>query len=328
MENSLHGQIKQLLHDASKVLVVSHIRPDGDAVGSLLGMGLALKDQGKEVQMVLSDGVPSVFRHLPGTDLVRHHAHSEYDFSITLDCSDILRTGESLQGRQPDLNIDHHVTNLNFAKVNFVMPEAVATSAILAEFMESWGLVITEDIAKVLLSGIVSDTIGFRTPNVTPHTMRLAADLMEHGPNLSDLYTRALIRRSFEAAHYWGYGLLNLKREGRLVWAALSLKNREDAGYPGKDDADLINVISNLDGVDISVLFVEQSQGKVKVSWRGQPGYDVAQLALSFGGGGHPAAAGAELEGLISDVEEKVLTATKSVLENNHQKEQDTNPTA
>ncbi|HTX79811.1 MAG TPA: DHH family phosphoesterase [Longilinea sp.] len=321
MGSSLHEQIKALLHDAPRVLVVSHIRPDGDAVGSLLGMGLALKAQGKEVQMVLSDGIPSVFRHLSGTDLVRHHVHSEYDLSVVLDCSDIQRTGEVLQGRQPDLNIDHHITNLNFAQVNFVIPEAVATSAILAEFMETWGLVITEDIAKVLLSGIVSDTIGFRTPNVTPHTMRLAADLMEHGPNLSDLYTRALIRRSYEAARYWGYGLLNLKREGRLAWAVLTLKNREEAGYPGKDDADLINVISSLDGVDISVLFIEQHQGKVKVSWRGQPGYDVSQLALSFGGGGHPAAAGAEVEGLLSDVEEKVLTATKTVLDNNHQKE-------
>jgi len=328
MENNLHEQIMQLLHNASRVLVVSHIRPDGDAVGSLLGMGLALKDRGKEVQMVLNDGVPSVFRHLPGSELIRHHVHGEYDFSITLDCSDLQRAGDVFQERQPDLNIDHHITNLNFAKVNFVMPEAVATSAILAEFMEVWGLAVTEDIAKVLLSGIVSDTIGFRTPNVTPHTMRLAADLMEHGPNLSDLYTRALIRRSYEAAHYWGYGLLNLKREGRLAWAALTLKNREEAGYPGKDDADLINVISNLDGVDISVLFIEQQQGRVKVSWRAQPGYDVAQLALSFGGGGHPAAAGAELEGLMSDVEEKVLAATKSVLENNHQKEKDTNPQA
>ena len=321
MENSLHVQVKQLLHDAPRVLVVSHIRPDGDAVGSLLGMGLALKAQGKEVQMVLSDGVPSVFRHLPGSDLIRHHVHSEYDLAVVLDCSDIQRTGEIFQERQPDLNIDHHITNLNFARVNFVMPEAVATAAILAEFIEKWGLVITEDVAKVLLTGIVSDTIGFRTPNVTPHTMRLAADLMEHGPNLSDLYTRALIRRSFEAAHYWGYGLLNLKREGRLAWAVLTLNNREEAGYPGKDDADLINVISNLDGVDISVLFIEQLQGQVKVSWRAQPGYDVSQLALSFGGGGHPAASGAEIEGLLSDVEEKILTATKAVLDNNHQKE-------
>lgn len=317
MPNPLNDRIRQTMSSAKRIVIVSHIRPDGDAIGSLLGMGLGLQVEGKHVQMVLADGVPSVFRHLPGADQVQKKIEGEYDLSVVLDCSDLFRTGGILGERKPDINIDHHITNQHFAEINFVEPDAVATSAVLAQNFKEWGLSINRNIAKVLLSGLVSDTIGFRTPNVTPNTLRLAADLMEHDINLSDIYTRALMRRSIEAARYWGLGLSGLQQKDRIVWSVLSLGDRARVGYPGNDDADLNNVLSNLDGVDVSVLIIEQRPGHSKVSWRAQPGFDVSAVALSFGGGGHPAAAGVEMDGTLEEITQKVLKATQSMLDNN-----------
>ncbi len=315
--NNHHGQIPQMFERAQRILIVSHVRPDGDAVGSMLGLGLALQAAGKEVQMVLVDGVPSSFRHLSGSEQISRKKTGEHDLTVVLDCSDLLRTGEVLNGKAPDLNIDHHITNLNFAKVNLVDPSAVATSSVLTEYLPKWGLPITQPVAAALLTGIVSDTLGFRTSNVTANALRQSADLVEHGANLSELYNLALVRRSFAAARYWGRGLERLQNEGRLVWTALTLEDRVAAGYPGNDDADLVNVISTIDESDVSVIFVEQKGGRVKVSWRAEPGWNVSAIALEFGGGGHAAAAGADIIGSLDTVIERVLLATRKFLDGN-----------
>lgn len=317
MSSDLHNTITRQFQDAHNILVLSHIRPDGDAIGSLLGLGLALQSAGKDVQMVLSDGVPRNFRYLKGIEKVGRRPKGDFDLVVVVDCSDLPRIGEAIKGLTPDLNIDHHITNLNFARVNLVLPEAVATSAILAEFLPVWNLAIDENIASALLTGLVSDTIGFRTSNMTAHALHLAADLMEHGANLPELYNQALVRRSFESALYWGQGLNRLQREDRLVWTSLSLDDRVRSSYPGSDDADLINVLSSIDDIDVAVIFIEQKGGRVKVSWRAQPGLDISQIALQFGGGGHAAASGAEIPGSLPEVQNQVLSATRLFLLNN-----------
>jgi phosphoesterase RecJ-like protein len=323
MNNELHQQIRQLFQANNNFLIVSHIRPDGDAVGSLLGLGLALQEAGKTVQMVLTDGVPSSFRHLPGAAQIKRKAQAGFDVAVVLDASDLLRIGGALNERTPDLNIDHHITNLNFARINFVEPEVEATSAILAENLPNWELQINGSVAKALLTGVVSDTIGFRTSNVRSRTLRLAADLMDKGADLSELYNRALIRRSYEATRFWGKGLERLERENRLVWTTLTLSDRQKSSYPGNDDADLVNILSSIDDSDICIIFVEQKNNHIKVSWRAQNGYDVSQLALGFGGGGHPAAAGADIAGSLDEVREKVLTATRRYMQLGQDKKND-----
>lgn len=324
MNNTIHGKIRELLTNANQILVVSHIRPDGDAVGSLLGFGLALQATSKQVQMVLADGVPQNFRHLPGSNLIKRQAKGEFDCIVVVDCSDLQRTGDALKDRSPDLNIDHHITNLNFAAINLVDPEAVATCAILAQHLPDWGFAITPDVASALLTGIISDTLGFRTSNVTPDALRQAASLMELGANLPELYNLALVGRSYEATRYWGQGLGKVQRDGALVWTTLTLEDRKLAAYPGNDDADLVNLLATIDNSEIVVMFVEQSSNRVKVSWRARPGYDVSQIALQFGGGGHPAAAGAEISGSLEDVQKQVLQVTRAALNsgtgNNHPK--------
>ncbi len=309
--------INDMFQNAHQILVTSHIHPDGDAIGSMLGLGLALQQAGKEVSMILADGVPSSFRHLTGSDQVIRQTDDIFDLTVVVDCSDLARTGNSLGERSVDINIDHHITNLKFGKLNLVDAKAVATSAILAEHFAHWGLTITRPVAEALLTGLISDTIGFRTSNMTGKALRLAANLMETGANLSELYHQALVQRSLNSVRYWGQGLSHLQKKKRMVWTTLTLEDRKVASYPGNDDADLNNILSTIVGCDVAILFVEQKGGHVKVSWRAQPGFDVSKIALGFGGGGHPPAAGADIPGSIDAVQDQVLNVTWSMLETN-----------
>ncbi len=302
--------LKDYLQRANRVVITSHIRPDGDAVGAVLGLGTVLQEAGKQVQVVLADGLPAVFRHLPNSKMVTRKIQGEFDLAIVVDCSDLMRTGDVFGDRKPEINIDHHVTNLNFALVNLVQPEAAATCEILACMLPGWGFPISQPAAALLLAGIVTDTIGFRTSNTRPQTLRCAADLMELGAPLSEVYYHNLLRQSYEAAGLWGKGLARLQRQDRLVYTSLTLDDKQQIGYNGKDDADLINLLSTIDDADIALIFVEQSSGIVKVSWRAQPGLDVSQIAVKFGGGGHLAAAGAQIPGTLEEVIKIVLDTT------------------
>ena len=315
MSDCSNQRIRDLLANSQKILLASHVRPDGDAVGSLLGLGLGLINSGKEVQMFLENGVPSGFKHLPGSDLITKVVTINPDLTIFVDCSELTRIGRTVEQNQPDINIDHHVTNTLYAACNFIDPDAVATASIIAENYEEWGLQLDKSIASALLSGIITDTLGFRTANMNPKTMRLSANLMEHGADIFNLYAQGYIFKSFEAVKYWGIGLSKLQKNGRLVWTKLTLEDRKSASYPGNDDADLINVLSSLSNTDVAVLMVEQNDGRVKISWRAQPGLDISNLALQYGGGGHPAASGAELFGTIDEVEQKVIRDTLLYLE-------------
>jgi phosphoesterase RecJ-like protein len=150
---------------------------------------------------------------------------------------------------------------------------------------------------------------------MTPKALRLAAGLMEIGADLPGLYQAGLLSKTYEAARYWGCGLGRLQREGGLLWTVLRLSDRQMVGYNGNDDADLVNMLSSVEG-ELVVLLNEQKDRRVKVSWRAKPGLDVSKLALKFGGGGHPAAAGADIIGAFEDVQDRVLAATRAFLAN------------
>lgn len=315
MEN-IDALIRERMASAQMVMVTTHLRPDGDAIGALLGLGLALEGAGKVVQMVSLDGVPSTFRHLPGSTRVVKKPEGPYDLTIAVDCADHTRAGNVFDALgKPGLNIDHHITNDQFAEINLIEVEQAATCAILFDHLNEWGLTLTQDIASALLTGLITDTLGFRTTSTTPKVLRQAASLFETGVNMPELYMRGLVRKSFNAARYWGAGLSSLQRQDGITWATLTLEDRKRSGYSTNDDADLINHLSAIDDSSVAIIFVEQHHGKVKVSWRVQkPGLDVAHVAQQFGGGGHKAASGAEITGELAEVQEKVLSATKQLL--------------
>jgi phosphoesterase RecJ-like protein len=260
--------------------------------------------------------VPASFRHLPGHEQIRKEPQGEIDLFITVDCADFRRTGKQFENfRKPEINIDHHVTNERFGELNLIEPEAVATAAILTDTLPEWGLKITADVAAALTTGIVTDTLGFHTSNTTPAALRQTALLMETGIDMPDLYSRALLRHSFSAARYWGAGLSSLKTEDGIVYATLTMADRKAAGYGGNDDADLINFISSIEGHQIGMIFVEQHDKHVKISWRAlQAGVDVSKIAKQFDGGGHAAAAGADIAGALDEVQQRVLKATRELL--------------
>jgi phosphoesterase RecJ-like protein len=308
--------IREQLNLAKKVLVISHQRPDGDAIGSLLAMGLPLLSAGKDVQMVLKDGIPENFRFLAGSEMVKTKPMGKVDYIIVVDSSEVERTDTDFNDYDmPDLNIDHHKTNTNFAKINLVESGAVATAEILTKYLPDFGFRITKPIANALLTGIVTDTIGFRTTNVYPQVLRMVADLMEKGGSLADIYSKTIVEQSLAAARYWGAGLSKIQMEDGLVWTTLSLNERHAAGYSARDDADLVKILSAIEGATVAVILTEQAAGYVKISWRlcGSllPDLDVSELAQKYGGGGHKAAAGADVKGKLNDVLIKVLADTK-----------------
>lgn len=312
---AFNKEIAEKIQASDRFLLASHVRPDADAVGSLLGLGLALKSAGKQVQMVLEDG-PGKYSYLPGSECIIKKPQGEVDMIIVVDCSDPLRVGKILMDYpQPDLVVDHHKTNVNYGKFNLVEAEQVATAAILFDRIPLWGLTINAPVATALLSGIIGDTIGFRTSNVNAAVMRKAADLMDLGASLSDIYRSELVLKSFEAVRYWGAGLNRLQRRNGLVWTSLTLEDRKKSAYPDTDDADLVNVLSSIDGASIALIFIEQSKEQIKVSWRARPGIDVSNIAFEFGGGGHAAAAGADIEGTLEEVQNRVIIETEKLLE-------------
>lgn len=314
--NELDKSIRERLQAARNILIVTHVRPDGDAIGSLLGLGLALQNVGKQVQMLLPEGLPANFKHLPGSDQIKRSQKATPDLSIVVDCSDLKRVGKALDKYgAPDIVVDHHVTNGAFGRLNLVEPQTPATAAVLLAHMPAWGLTITPDSAANLLTGLITDTLGFRTLNTTAQSLRQAADLVDLGANLTSLYNMGLVRRTLKAARYWGVGLSNLHYEDGIVWTELTLADRATSGYSGNDDADLINVVSSIAEGQVSIIFVEQTNDSVKISWRTQdPDLDVSEIAVRFNGGGHKAAAGADIPGELDDIKKRVLAETNKFL--------------
>ena len=310
------GQARKLFEEAQNILIVSHTGADGDALCSTLGLGLALMAKGKQVQMVLSDGAPEGFEHLEGIDQIQRKSSSQADLVVAVDCGDKDRLGNSIRNQHGvDINIDHHMTNTNFGKLNMVDDEMVASSAQIAKYIPDFGLEFSSGIVDVLLTGMLTDTLGLRTSNMNGDALRIAADLLDRGANIQKLYELALMRRSFETMKYWGTGLIKLERENGLIWSTLTPEDRKQAEYKKTDDGDLINSLASTEGAKITLLFIELDDKKqVKVSWRSRGDYDVATLAASFGGGGHIAASGAILKGGLEKVQQDVLAASHAVI--------------
>lgn len=311
-------QASELIQSADRPLLICHIAPDGDAIGSLTGLGRALQKMGLEPAMACSDPIPPRFNYIPGIETVVQDIRAVFDLFISLDCSDLRRLGRLSQvstfGSTPLLNIDHHMTNLNFGTVNLVDPHASSTAEVVLRLLEYMAVPLDAQMATCLLTGIVTDTRGFRTSNVTVQVMEAVLRLIRAGASLPYITHHGLNRRPTVAILLWRAAMALLQIEDRVIWTSIPLAIRRATGYTGDGDAGLVSFLVSAEDADVAVVFVEREDGGIEVGLRAVPGFDVAQVALQLGGGGHALAAGCTLTGPLEDVQAQVLAALQADL--------------
>ncbi len=308
----------QLLQEAEQPLLVCHVAPDGDALGSLTALARALRSKGLSPIAACADSVPSSFNYIPGVESVVQDVDDFFDLVVAIDCSDPARMGRFQElphfDQHPLINIDHHVTNVNFGDVNLVDPQAAASAELVLRLLDHLGVSLDETLATCLLVGLVTDTRGFRTDNVTSRVMRAALRLMDAGASLPYVTHHGLDRRPMSVVRFWGAALSRLRFEDGIVWSCLSLEMRRRVGYQGDSDAGLASFLLSADDARVSLVLVEREDGAIDVGLRAAPGFDVARVALRFGGGGHVLAAGFETEGPLEAAEERVLEVLRREL--------------
>lgn len=309
------------LEKADTVLVITHVDPDGDAIGSLTAVGQALEQMGKRVTLACEDSVPARFRALPLADRVTKSpdTRTPYDLLIAVDCGDETRMGRpffALPEPKPTIaNIDHHVTNTRFGSFNMVDPDASSTAEVLYVLFSDLGVTITDGIAESLLTGIITDTISFRTSNVSPSTLRTAADLVEAGAAIAPLTLTALIQKPHSTAIVWQVGLKNMQLADGLMWTTVPAADMRRAGLEGSPSSSgLVNFLSDIEDVKMGCVLSEMPDGSIRVGLRCHEPYNVAEVALQYGGGGHALAAGCTMDGPLDEAEATIVAACRAAI--------------
>lgn len=302
----------RLVAAARRVVVVTHLSPDGDAIGSMLGLTWALRQLGKTVIPAVDDGVPSTFSFLPGAEEVRARLRAvKPDLVIAVDCGDEGRMGRvgaaARAGGAPLINLDHHVTNTHFGDANLVDGETVASAEGVYDWLPRLGVALDERIATCLLTGIVTDTLGFRTSNVTPAALGKAQALMEAGASLYAIVRRTLLQKPYAVLRLWAAVIPNVTLEDGVIWAVIDRQTRELTGYTSNGDGGLVSLLISVEEADIAAVFREREDGRVEIGLRAVPGFDVSPVALALGGGGHALASGATVDGPLHEIVERTV---------------------
>jgi phosphoesterase RecJ-like protein len=314
------GNAVELFKRYNKIFVAAHIMPDGDCLGSALGLTWALRQIGKTVTVTCNDHVPNAFAFLPGFTELSPKVPTDEEFLVFVDGSAADRFGPAydpgLFNGRPVLAIDHHVTNEHFAPINFIDTRAAATAEIIYRFVRALNIPLDPAIAQCLLTGIVTDTLGFRTANTTVDTLRTATALMEAGASIPDIVERSFNQVPMPSLRLRGRVFSEAKLDGVILWAEIPLELMRELGVNGNGTSGIINQLLSVDAAKIAVVFTEKDNGKIDVGFRSRVGYDVSGIAARLGGGGHKQAAGALIDGPLDKARERVLAEIKRQLAN------------
>lgn len=307
-----YAEATAALDAAGRVLLVTHLNPDGDAIGSLLGLANALRARGIVFDMAVDGGVPDYLAFLPGADAVRPAlTEGEWDVMVSLDSSDEARTGLcGVYGRAHSrtvINLDHHPTNTMFGNIHIVVPTAVSSTEIVYAWVTQMGQPVTPDVARPLLTGLITDTRGLRTSNVRASSLGLAQKLMEAGASLTEVTLKVLDNRPYTYVELWKQVMPSVRMDGVVISANVTQANLRAAGLNEVTDADLVSMLVAVNTAMISVVFQENAEGGIELSFRSKPGYDVSWIALRCGGGGHRQASGALMMGTLDEVRAFVM---------------------
>lgn len=315
--NCTLAEIAAILRTRQRFVVISHARPDGDALGCTLAMTLCLRQLGKDVTAWNEDGVPEKFRYLPGSELVTQPPADPqtFDVAVVLDNAVENRAGTArtaIAHADVWINIDHHHTNPRFGDFAYVDPTAPAAGQVLYELFRQCDLPLTYEMADNLFAAISTDTGSFQYPSTTARTYEIAADLIRLGVNVGDLSQKmyeSYPRRRLELLRAL-LNVLRLTSRDRVASFALSAETARTLGIQPEDNEGLIDSIRSIDTVVAAAFFEELGDGKIRISLRSKsPKIDVSKICGLFGGGGHQLAAGARTPGTLAAVQEKVLQA-------------------
>ena len=317
----------EMITGHQKFVLTSHMRPDCDALGSELGMAGLLESLGKEVRIINGDSMPP---HLGFIDpkgkleTLGEQATAEdvqaAEVLMVLDTSAWIQLGpmadqlKAFQGQK--MVLDHHVSEDKLGAVSFKNPEAEATGRLVIEAADAIGAEITAEIAQALFAAIATDTGWFRFSSVTGDTYRAIGRLVDAGAKPPELYAALYEQDTLGRVLLRGRILSNAKTDldGRLAYANASLKDFEESGALMGDTEDVVNMLLRVAGTQVALLFVEASPELTKCSFRSRCKVDVRAIAEQFGGGGHNMAAGASVSGTLSDVQERILDATRKAM--------------
>jgi bifunctional oligoribonuclease and PAP phosphatase NrnA len=325
MKQSSFEEIGALLRSQQTFAVLSHVRPDGDALGSQLGLGLSLSKLGKTVMVRNEDGLLEKYGFLPGGEFLQAPLSEPQDFdvAIALDTATQSRLGTAtalVRSAKTWINIDHHPSNPGYGDLVYIDSTAPATGQILFELITNQGLPMDAAIAENLFVAISTDTGSFQYPNTTARTFEIGAELLRCGVNVgrvSQLIYESYPRRRAELLREL-LGTMRFEGDGKVASFSLSLATTAKLGARPEDNEGLIDHLRAIQGVVVAVFFEELAEGKVRVSMRSKSdAADVCAICEKFGGGGHKLAAGARVRGTLAEVEEKVLKEICDVVDCN-----------
>jgi phosphoesterase RecJ-like protein len=304
-----------------RFILTAHARPDGDAVGSVLALAEVLDQLGCHIDIILSDPIPFIYRTLPNIQRI-HHAPSVSDIvpdrgvpAILLECDGIERTG--LLGLEDRclINIDHHASGRHFAHFNWIDEHACAVAAMVYRIALAAKVEITPSMATGLYTAILSDTGSFTYASTNAETFALAHDLTARGANPSQIARDVYFSNPASKIRLLGTALSNLRTDGPLAWTWVTNQDMDTAGAEAEDCEGVVNYLISIDGVESAVFLRElPSASQFRLSIRSKGKIDVAQIAESFGGGGHRRASGCTLDGPLGVATDRILAQLRTGL--------------
>jgi len=311
-------RIVQQINAAQRVLVCAHASPDGDAIGSTLGLMLGLEKLGKEVVAYNVDGVPDIFRFLPGADRLVSNLSSQEDFDLVfvLDAGDLSRTGDLVAERAPILiNIDHHPGS-DFGDICYLDTSAAATAVLILRVLKACGLPLDCNIALPLYTGLLSDTGSFRYANSNPEAFAVGGELVALGIDPWEVASALYESQPSERMRLLSQVLttLHISPDGKYASVAMSLEMLKSSGALPEHTDGFVNYPRAIAGVEVAVFFRQIDSETVKVGFRSRGNINVGRLANRLGGGGHKNAAGGEITGSLETVIPQVHALLEKLL--------------
>ena len=309
--------IKEEIIKSKKIVILTHESPDGDAIGCSMAVYLALKNIGKEADVVVPE-IPKTFNFLPCIDEVKKDSDIErYDLAIALDCSDIKRLNgfsKFFENAKKTIVIDHHSGNTMFGQHNYVDPVAPACAQILFVIFDYLGIEITNEIGTCLITGIITDTGGFKYSNVTSDTFDLAAGLLEKGVNISEIYEKVMQTVTLSRFNLTKIAInrLELLENGKIAFTYITMEDEKSVNAELGDHEGIVEQGRSIEGVLVSVFFRETEHGfKVSLRANNNSNINVADICMIFGGGGHIRAAGCLMQYPLEVAKDRIIEEIK-----------------